>query len=1135
MTLHRPPSLVPNAISRPPAVLQPALGRTAAAGLGRVLYTLLGVGAAYVALLVCGVAAAHSAIALSPAFGGTGRDVRFMTATPLAPVVESETTESIAVTHAILLATVNPELDDTHYFFEYGPTTAYGTQIPLAPGTDIGESESGQGVSAELRGLAASTTYHFRVVATNSIGTTDGQDMTFMTTPRAPIVESETTANIIATQATLQATVNPELDDTNYFFEYGPTTAYGTQVPLAPGTDIGESESGQGVSAELAGLAASTTYHFRVVATNSIGTTDGQDMTFTTATPLEPVVESETTADITPAKATLQATVNPEFADTHYFFEYGPTTAYGTKIPPVPGTDIGESSSGQGASAELPGLAASTTYHYRVVATNSIGTTYGQDMTFTTAPPAVIASEFATNVTATAADLMTEIDPEDIETKYSFEYGTSPSYGTSVPVHGGELAAVETAQRATVHVEGLEPSTKYYFRVVAINTYGTVTGSAQTFTTYPAGEPSLPDNRVYELVSPLETNDGDVGGNDVNSILEAGHAESSVSGSAVTYASWGSFHHAQSAGITTQYLSWRGPSGWSTQALPPPLPVTGKVHLVTLDPYYVFTPELTAGVLEWLGSLATGEPLEYGNFYVQEKIGTPEIGAPTYQLVTTATPANLSGYEVKFGGASPDLNHVIFEANRGLVEGAPAEGQSVYEWAGGSLRLVSVLPGPGNVAAPAGAGAGDGEDRLFANDVSADGSRIIWTDSEQLYVREDGVRTVMLNASQRTPSLGDGDATFRAATPDGSKVFFTDETQLTNDPDDNGGLYEYDFDTGALTDLSPDGSGSPGVEGVVGGSEDGSNVYFVASASLAAGAGAGKNNLYLSHDGAITFIAALSNEDSADWTETLENRTARVTPDGEHLVFMSQEPLTGYDNIDADTGKADTEVFVYDATGGLSCASCNPSGERPVGPSKVPTGQNRNYIPRYISDDGQRVFFDSSDALVPQASNGKQNVYEYENGTVYLLSAGTSEDISTFSDASPDGDDAFFATRAHLVPEDENANAHLYDARVDGGFPAGALPPAPCSGEGCRGSLSAPPALLGVATETDGGAESPVAQPEPAAKPKKHALKPKPRTQRSARKSKARKPGRKSKARRPGRQRAGRSARKSGRPRRAAG
>ena len=255
---------------------------------------------------------------------------------PHAPVVEaeSESTKSVTSTQAVLHATVNPEFADTHYFFEYGPTAAYGTKAPLPPGTDIGASNSGQYVEVALSGLTAGTIYHFRVVAANSLGTTDGPDSTFATvTPTAPIVEGEEVEKRTATTAVLQATVNPKGTDTRYFFEYGPTAAYGTEVPLPPGTDIGSSTYGQTMEVALSGLTAGTTYHFRVVAANALGTTDGPDNTFATPTPAVPLVESETVASITPTTATLQATVYPEFADTHHYFEYGPTAAYGTQLP----------------------------------------------------------------------------------------------------------------------------------------------------------------------------------------------------------------------------------------------------------------------------------------------------------------------------------------------------------------------------------------------------------------------------------------------------------------------------------------------------------------------------------------------------------------------------------------------------------------------------------------------------------------------------------------------------------------------------------------------------------------------------------------------------------------------------------
>ena len=439
--------------------------------------------------------------------------------------------------------------------------------------------------------------------------------------------------------------------------------------------------------------------------------------------------------------------------------------------------------------------------------------------------------------------------------------------------------------------------------------------------------------------------------------------------------------------------------------------------------------------------LTQGAPPKVENLYRGEAGGA-------YQLIDDGTPADAGNesYEVTAVGASSDLGHVVFGADEALTPGAPRGAPSVYEWTPGApLRLVSVLPGPGEVAAARAQGAGGSGNRL-PNLVSDDGSRIFWTDgNEQLYVREDGTSTVKLNASQRTPSVGDGTARFMAATPDGSRVFFIDATALTNAAGDNGGLYEYSFADDRLTDLTPYAGGSPGVEGVAGISEDGTSVYFVASASLTSnarpGAGQpspGEHNLYLAREGALTFIA--SPEDGDDWTEDFSQQTSRVTPDGGSLAFVSSAPLTGYDNTDLNTDKPDAEVFLYDAGAEtLRCVSCNPSGERPIGPAGVPTPEQTGHLPRYLSEDGQRVFFESEDALLPAASNGQQNVYEYENGAIHLISSGTSTENSTLVDANANGDNVFFATRARLVPEDQDESSDMYDARVDGGFPATGL------------------------------------------------------------------------------------------------
>lgn len=789
-----------------------------------------------------------------------------------------------------------------------------------------------------------------------------------------------------------------------------------------------------------------------------------------------PKIAGESAEAVRQNSATIIAQIDPDKLETKYHFEYGETTAYGSSLP-IPDADIGSGEEPVTVTANLMGLRLNWTYHYRAVAVNETGVPVdGPDQQFTTLPAASIDGEATADVTATSAVLQAQINPLGSDTHYYFQYGTSncgtsPATCTDLPaLPGADIGSAETDQRASMALRSLLPDTTYYFRIIATNALGTVEGSGRNFTTYPpARQFALPDDRAYELVSPTDKNGGDVGGEALFGILTNALGQSSASGDEVTYVSASSFGNARSAEVVTQYLSTRGTDGWSTQNISPPASVPARLS-INLSPFHIFSNDLSVGVLDWTNALlANGAPPGYDNLYVYD------TSSGSYRLVTTIAPPNQTpeSYSLTFAGASSDLSHIVFEANDVLVPPAPADAQSVYEWVGGTLRLVSILPGAGEVAA-ASAGAGDGRNDNFANDVSADGSRIFWTDNkDQLYVREDGTQTIKLNASQRSVSLGDGSATFRAATPDGSNVLFTDGTALTNDPNDNGGgIYEYNLDSHSLTDLTPDGRGAPGIEGVLGTSDDGSTVYFVARDSLAGGASPGNNNLYVVHGNTITFVAALSSGDGNDWTQSLSSRTARVTPDGEHVAFMSEASLTGFDNTDVITGNRDTEVFAYDASSGrLICASCNPSGERPIGPSSVPSGLNADYVPRYISNDGARVFFNSEDALLPYDTNGQQDVYEYESGQVYLISAGNSDDVSAFADASDTGDDVFFTTRSQLVPEDRDANSDMYDARVGGGFQPPAPSPAPCSGEACRGPLSAAPLPVEIATAGSTGAE----------------------------------------------------------------
>jgi len=149
-----------------------------------------------------------------------------------------------------------------------------------------------------------------------------------------------------------------------------------------------------------------------------------------------------------------------------------------------------------------------------------------------------------------------------------------------------------------------------------------------------------------------------------------------------------------------------------------------------------------------------------------------------------------------------------------------------------------------------------------------------------------------------------------------------------------------------------------------------------------------------------------------------------VTPDGRYLAFMSVKRLTGYDNEDQATGEADHEVFEYSAeTGQLACASCDASGERPlgsafIGATLIQRVSTPFHQPRSLSDDGSRLFFSSPDPLVPGLSGGSTKLFEYEDGTAQLISGTQGGGSAMFLDASASGKDVFFATREQLAATD---------------------------------------------------------------------------------------------------------------------
>jgi hypothetical protein len=721
-------------------------------------------------------------------------------------------------------------------------------------------------------------------------------------------------------------------------------------------------------------------------------------------------------------------------------------------------------------------------------------------------------SEWATDVTGSSVQLHGEVNPHTLSSSYYIEYGVTSAYGQRTPVSGADpvLEAGFTDRAVVQHVQGLAPGSTYHYRLVAHSSFGggsTTYGSDHTFTTQGLGGLLvLPDDRGWEMVTPIEKS-----GNKVVNIGEdsgGGVVQAAADGNSITYASLGVFGDSQAAPSAVQYLATRGgPGDWSAQSIATPMN-SGSYELAGKGgPYKAFSTDLQSAI-ELSGGitnppLAPGAPAGYQNYYLRDD----DSGA--LQALLRSTPEVSAGaFFLRFEGSSSDLSHIVVNSGAGLTSGAVSKGEAegnLYEWSAGQFYAVNVLPGatdgmttPGAFLGASGSD-GDYADRVHA--VSDDGSRVFFTELGNLYVREDAD-----TASARTVLVAGGGA-FWGASSNGETAFFTD----------GGDLFAFDVATGVAHDLTLDSDpGGAGVQGVLGASDDGAYVYFVANGRLAPGVSAGNCGgqgeegscgLYVAHGGHIALVGMLSQGDQDDWAGYTGARASRVSGDGRHVVFMSSASLTGYDNHDAASGNPDSEVYEYSAptaaeeergeVGRLVCVSCNPSGGRPVGSSRSPGGTPyeqlaTQYQSRVVSEDGSRVFFDSNDALVPQDTDGVQDVYEYEAGHVYLISGGTGIYDSQFVDASASGDDVFFITGTSLVPQD-SGSVDLYDARVGGGAPA-LLAPAACSGTGCQGVPGVPPIFATPSSETFDGVGNFTAPVKTPAKPrKKHPKKAKPK------------------------------------------
>lgn len=357
----------------------------------------------------------------------------------------------------------------------------------------------------------------------------------------------------------------------------------------------------------------------------------------------------------------------------------------------------------------------------------------------------------------------------------------------------------------------------------------------------------------------------------------------------------------------------------------------------------------------------------------------------------------------------------------------------------------------------------------------------------QLYARETSStgakRTVLVSRSELPGQEGnpapDGarvgiamGGSYVYASPDGSVAFFLSNDQLTSAAPANfePKAYEFNLETEALTYL-------PGVTGrILTVAPHGTDFIFENTATdphqieLWTAATGG---------GMVRPVAQLPAAMGAGGGEIQRDvRQARVTEDGSVFLFGTKAPVpAGFNN-----GGGYEQLYRYVVgSGELTCVSCPGSGQAPNGDAEATradweesTEENlkdahSTVLPREMSANGERVFFDSTNALTPQATNGQRDVYEWEDGKVYLISCGSSGEASYVMDSSANGNDVFFGTSAGLVPADTDGAYDVYDARIP--HPGDNPPPeaAPCEGAVCQGPPSTPQLLSPPASESFSG------------------------------------------------------------------
>jgi hypothetical protein len=726
--------------------------------------------------------------------------------------------------------------------------------------------------------------------------------------------------------------------------------------------------------------------------------------------PIAPVVHRELTAEVGASEAKLGALVNPGGIQTDYRFEYGPTSAYGSSTP-FPEGSVGEGLESHAVWASANGLAPGSTYHYRVVATNEVGTAYGPDQTFTTlsaeqaaCPNEQLRGGFAGRLPDCRAY---ELVTPPVESASQFDGVLSMAYASKAAADGEALSLTIREPRP-----------------------GAPTAGEAYVATRGAG------GWIEEDIMPLESYDG-VGCANYQPVYAYSEQVTKdviqVGGGSRASASHNYFEDPESCNPEGRQIVSGEPVGYENLLVREN--ATGTYQLVNVTPpgvtpadthFQAASADLSHVIFTETSPLAAGAQYGVENLYEWDEGALRLVSVLPDGTAVPGSFAAKAGEREHESVVSSDGSHVLF-----------TYGGTLYDRIDGQ-RTVQIDEQQG------GSGASGGGSFKTA---TSDGSQVFFLDQSKL--------TPGSSAAAGEPDL------YECALPEGaSKCELTDLTAAA------AGEHA---DVLSVTPLG--GHDSSYVyfvaEGVLA-----SNTREITNGegkTVVEGAEAGKENLYLWNGEKTMFIATGAEyspfgieQASPDgkWL-AFESKGSLTGYDTGRDTNESAPELFLYSAATGQLACASCNPTGEPQVEGGGVA--HRGGAYLEGLGVFPN--------RHVLTDAGQVFFETTEALVPADTNGQRDVYEYEGGGAHLISSGTSSFESALEDVSESGDDVFFRSNQQLVPQDnQEGQIVTYDARVDGGFVEPSSPLACTTTDACRAAVSPQPSVYGApASQTFSG------------------------------------------------------------------